>query len=154
MVLVGTDERTPTYLGSDFLRARPSRSPYVNWKRTKKGVTVYTGGKKISLDSIGATVWEACDGSNTVEDIARILNQRFMLGVGEAENSLSIYFGQLVKKRLIFLRFGEAQATTEGPLFSEMPPMSNESTVFCGYCGAQNSGISNFCLKCGRRLVK
>lgn len=150
----GATENRPVYLGSDFLKARPARNPYVSWKRTRKGFVIYTRGKKISLDGIGSTVWEACDGRRTVEDIARILNEKFAMDVGEAERSLSIYFEQLVKKGLVFLGFGETQATAEGPPRNGTPPTPDESAVFCGYCGAQNSGISNYCLKCGQRLVK
>ncbi len=145
------------FSGIDFLKVKPARNPYVNWKRTKKGVMVYAYGKKIDLDNIGATVWEACDGRNTVEDIARILNGKYMMTVGEAETSLSIYFEQLVKKGLVFMKL-EMQTRVEEP--PERPPYGNVfsasdgATIFCGYCGAQNPRISNFCLKCGQRLVK
>jgi len=151
-------EHKSTSWGSNFLGARPTRNPYVNWKETKKGVVIYLRGKKISLDNIGSTVWKACDGRNTVEDISRVLNERYMLSVGEAERSLNIYFEQLVKKGLVFIKFGETQATTERPPerppYNGMLPASDGSTVFCGYCGTQNSKISNYCIKCGQKLVK
>ncbi len=151
-------EHKSMYFGSGFLKAKPARNPYVSWKETKKGVTIYTRGKKISLDNIGATVWEACDGRNTVEDIARILHEKYVMSVSEAETSLSIYFEQLVKKGLVFIKPEETRARaeelSERPPYSEMLPAYDGSTIFCGYCGAQNSRISNYCIKCGQKLVK
>jgi len=34
------------------------------------------------------------------------------------------------------------------------PPASDVPVVFCGFCGAQNSRISNYCLRCGQKLEK
>ncbi len=31
----------------------------------------------VALDEVGSAVWEACDGSNTVRDIAALLSERF-----------------------------------------------------------------------------
>jgi hypothetical protein len=146
------------FLGSDFLKAKPARNPYVSWKKTKKGVLIFARWKKIDLDKTGTTVWEACDGRNTVGDIAQILHEKYMMSVSEAETSLSVYFEQLVKKGLVFMKPEETRARAEEPSerppYNEAPPASEESTIFCGYCGTQNSRISNYCIKCGQKLVK
>jgi len=152
-------EHKSVYLGSDFLKVKPARNPYVSWKKTKKGVMIFARGKKIDLDKTGATVWEACDGENTVEDIAQILHEKYMMNVSEAETSLSVYFEQLVKKGLVVFIKPEktrarAEELSERPPYNGMLSASDGSMIFCGYCGAQNSGISNYCLKCGQRLVK
>ena len=134
------------YSGSNFLKVKPTRSPYVSWKKTRKGVKIFTSEKKISLDKIGTTVWEMCDGKNTVEDIAQILHGKYNMMMSEAETALSVYFEQLIKKGLVVLpAFEETQTRVEE---------SDGSIVFCGYCGAQNSRISNYCLRCGQKLVK
>ena len=147
------------YFGSDFLKVKPARNPYVSWKKTKKGVRISTNEKKIILDKIGTTVWEACDGENTVKDIAQILHEKYNMAMSEAETSLSEYFEQLVKKGLVVLLTpDETQArveeTSERPPYTKILPAFNGSVVFCGFCGAQNSRISNYCLKCGQKLVK
>jgi hypothetical protein len=81
-----------------------------------------------------------------------------MMNVSEAETSLSVYFEQLVKKGLVFIEPEETRARaeelSERPPYNGMLPASDGSTIFCGYCGAQNSRISNYCLKCGQVLVK
>ena len=153
------EEPKSMYVGSDFLKVKPARNPYVSWKKTRKGVRIFTGEKKIDLDKIGTTVWDACDGKNTVEDIAQILNEKYNMVMSEAERSLSVYFEQLVKKGLVVLLAPEetrarVEELSERPPYTEMLPASDESVVFCGYCGAQNSRITNYCLKCGQKLVK
>ena len=151
-------ENKSTYLEGDFLRVKPTRNPYVSWKKTRKGVRIFTREKKIDLDSIGATVWDACDGKNTVEDIAQILHEQYSMMMGEAEASLRVYFEQLVKKGLVVLLEPQetqagAEELSERP-YAEMLPTFDRSMVFCGYCGAQNSRNSNYCLRCGQKLVK
>jgi hypothetical protein len=147
------------YLGSDFLKVKPTRNPYVSWKKTKKGVRIFTSEKKIDLDKIGATVWEMCDGENTVEDIAQILHEKYEMMMSVAERSLSVYFEQLVKKGLVVLLGLEetqvrVEELSERSQYTETLPASDGSVVFCGYCGAQDSRISNYCLRCGQKLVK
>jgi hypothetical protein len=154
----GTTEHKSTYPGSDFLKVKPTRNPYARWKKTKKGVRVTTSEKKIDLDKIGTTVWEACDGQNTVEDIAKILHEKYNMVMDEAETSLTVYFEQLAKRGLVVLRAPEEtpariQETYERP-YAEMLPKPDMTIVFCGYCGTRNSGISNYCLRCGQKLEK
>jgi hypothetical protein len=157
--LDGTEKHKSVYLGTDFLKVKPARNPSIRWKRTRKGVKIFTIKKRIELDKIGATVWEMCDGENTVEDIAQALYREYNLMTGEAEKSLSIYLEQLVEKGLIVLpAFEETQARAEEPSEkspqAKMLPTSDGSVVFCGYCGTQNSRTSNYCLRCGQKLVK
>jgi hypothetical protein len=152
-------EHKSMYQGSDFLKVKPARNPYVRWKETKKGVRIFTSGKRIDLDKIGMTVWEACDGKNTVEDIAQILHEKYEMVMSQAEMSLSIYFEQLAKKGLVVFQVPEEtrariEELSERPPYTEMLPASDGSVVFCGYCGTQNSRISNYCLRCGQKLVK
>ena len=147
------------YLGSDFLKVKPARNPYVRWEKTEKGVRIITSEKKIELDKIGATVWEVCDGENTVEDIAQILHEKYKMMMTEAEMSLSVYFEQLAKKGFVVLIVpkemrARIEELSERPPYTEMPPASDVSVVFCGYCGAKNSRISNYCLRCGQKLKK
>jgi hypothetical protein len=156
--LEGTAERKSMYPGSDFLKVRPGRNPYARWKKTKKGVRVTTSEKKIDLDKIGTTVWEACDGQNTVEDIARILREKYNMVMKEAETSLIVYLEQLAKRGFVVLPAPEEtqariQETYERP-YAEMLPEPDMTVVFCGYCGTRNSRTSNYCLKCGQKLEK
>ncbi len=155
----GDAEHNSVYLGSDFLKVRPARNPSVSWKRTRKGIRVTTGEKKFDLDKIGATVWEACDGGNTVGDIAQILHEKYRMIVSEAETTLRTYFEQLAQKGLVVFALPEEmrdriEELPERPPYTEMPPASDVPVIFCGYCGTKNSRLSNYCLRCGQKLEK
>ncbi len=98
-----------------------------------------------------------CDGENTVEGIAQIIYKNLDVSMSEAKTSLSSYFEQLAKKGLIvFIVTMEMQDRIKE--LSEKLPYTvvpaGLYVVFCGYCGAQNSKISNYCLRCGQKLRK
>jgi len=57
--------------------------------------------KRIQLDEVGSTVWELCDGENTVKEIVDHLCQKYKLLPREAEVSLSSYLNTLAKRGLI-----------------------------------------------------
>ncbi len=111
---------------SEFLRIRPVRNEYVNWKKDDEGVVEISipleqpipgdkvmgkimsklipespKEKKIKLDKIGSKVWELCDGKRTVKEIIDALNREYKMMPIEAEASLRVYFGQLAKRGLI-----------------------------------------------------
>lgn len=58
---------------------------------------------KVQLDELGSTVWEACDGENTVEEIATILNNKFGKSVEPVYERLAMFFQNL--HRLKFIRY-------------------------------------------------
>ncbi len=116
-------EKAPEIPRSEVLRMRPVRNPGVEWEKTGKGIRLIIPlrepkakkekgimskivpqapkEKRIDLDKVGALVWDLCDGKNTVDDIARRLNEKYKLMPTEAELSLNTYLQQLSKRKLI-----------------------------------------------------
>ncbi|MCS7192587.1 MAG: PqqD family protein [Armatimonadetes bacterium] len=57
--------------------------------------------RQIELDEIGSFVWQLCDGSHTIADIAERLQKRYQLSRREAFASLIEFLSQLKRKGLI-----------------------------------------------------
>lgn len=62
--------------------------------------------RQIELDEIGSFVWRLCDGSHTIADIAKALQQCYQLSRREAFASLSEFLNQLQKRGLIKFQEG------------------------------------------------
>lgn len=59
---------------------------------------------KIRLDSIGSFIWEKCDGSSTVKELAEDLKSNFGNNVEPLYNRLSLFLQSLEKNRFIFYK--------------------------------------------------
>jgi hypothetical protein len=59
------------------------------------GDTMYT------ITAVGADIWRAIDGTNTVEDIAELLLAAYDIDRETVEKDLRDYLGELVAKNLI-----------------------------------------------------
>lgn len=57
--------------------------------------------RQIELDEIGSFVWQLCDGSHTIAEIAEALQKRYQLSRREAFASLAEFLNQLQKRGLI-----------------------------------------------------
>ena len=55
----------------------------------------------VNLDDIGSSVWRACDGRATVQEIARVLEAEFGERIAPAHERLGKYFTELERGRLI-----------------------------------------------------
>lgn len=108
----------------EFSRQKPRWSEQVEWKLQGEKVVIkvkrsdflgtvlrwFTSRpiyRQIELDEIGGLVWQLCDGSHSVADIAAELQQRYQLSQREALVSLSEFLNQLQKRGLI--RWQEAK---------------------------------------------
>ncbi len=63
--------------------------------------------RKIELDRIGSDVWEACDGSRSVEGITRLVCDKYRLNRRQGETSVTAYLRLLAERRLIGLANAE-----------------------------------------------
>jgi hypothetical protein len=99
----------------EFLKSKPIRNPSVGWSKAPSGeigirpVSVEKKPKKrknmlIALDSLGSFVWERCDGTHNVEEIARELSGEYKITDQEAQISLGAFLPQLAAKGLIEIR--------------------------------------------------
>ncbi|MCS7265828.1 MAG: PqqD family protein [Armatimonadetes bacterium] len=89
----------------DKVIVKVSRSDWIaSLLRRITSRTVY---RQIELDEIGSFVWNLCDGSHTVADIAEALQKRYQLSRREAFASLAEFLSQLQRKGLI--NFEEAK---------------------------------------------
>lgn len=114
----GRQRRLPTEL---YLKSRPTRNALVEAHEFDGGVrltaplqTQGTGfmgllakwakmpdTKEFELETVGAYVWDLCDGQHTTEGIARKLRERFKMNRLEAETALGAFLETLSRRRLI-----------------------------------------------------
>ncbi len=110
-----------------MLNSRPARNELLSWQKTEAGEVQITvrhqdtwkvrllskifyipRERKITLDALGAEVWQMCTGRATVAQMIEALSQKYQLNRKEAEVSLLSYLKTLGQKRFIgFLLEGD-----------------------------------------------
>jgi hypothetical protein len=102
------------------LQARPVRNPSLKWEALDSGevqvvlprrrdmmgkllssVFYVPPSKPVSLDVVGARVWQLCDGEHSVNDIAEALMEEHKLHRREAEVSLTEFLKMLGKRNML-----------------------------------------------------
>ncbi len=114
--------RRPNIDRSEALAIIPVRNPVVDWERTD-GEVVLTipmrkdwlarlirrlvrnlpESRKIALDEVGSSVWEACDGDRSIDDVVSTISKDYKLTRREAEASVTMFLQTLAKKGLVGL---------------------------------------------------
>lgn len=113
-------KKKPRLTRDAMLESRPARNELLAWEKTEEGevrITVtrqetwktrllsklfYIPEKRtITLDEVGAEVWQMCDGRNSVADMIEGLRDRYKLDRKEAEVSLLSYLKTLGQKRFV-----------------------------------------------------
>ena len=103
-----------------ILNAFPLRNQLITWEMDDKGEASLVIPQKdkllvrltsklfmlpdkrvVVLDSIGAFVWEMCDGEHTISQIIKALQKKHQLTRKEAETSLFTFIKQLGKRNFI-----------------------------------------------------
>lgn len=103
-----------------ILKAFPLRNQLINWELDDKGeaslvipqkekfwvkltskLFMLPNKRVVVLDSIGAFVWEMCDGKHTISQIIKALQKKHQLTRKEAETSLFTFIQQLGKRNFI-----------------------------------------------------
>ncbi|MCG9129148.1 PqqD family protein [Candidatus Poribacteria bacterium] len=74
----------------------------------------------VVLDSIGAFVWELCDGEHTISQIIKALQKKHQLTRKEAETSLFTFIKQLGKRNFIGFAIPTEDKTIED--IAQKPP--------------------------------
>jgi hypothetical protein len=117
------------------LEARPVRNPSLKWEALDNGevqiilprrrdamgkllssVFYVPPSKPVSLDVVGARVWQLCDGEHTVNDITEALMEEHKLHRREAEVSLTEFLKMLGKRNMVaFVVPTEFLETNEKP---------------------------------------
>lgn len=108
----------PTISREHLLKSRPLRNPFLEWVKDEKtglvSITIPLEEKKsiffptpkskvIQLDAIGSYLWPICDGSRTLNDIIKILCNKYKISPREAEVSFTAFLRVLMRRRLIGL---------------------------------------------------
>jgi len=112
--------RKPRLSREHALQARPVRNPALKWEALDSGevqvvlprrrdvmgkllssVFYVPQSKPISLDVVGARVWQLCDGEHTVNEIAEALMEEHKLHRREAEVSLTEFLKMLGKRNMV-----------------------------------------------------
>lgn len=103
-----------------MLDSRPARNELLEWEKTEAGevqikvtrqetwktrllskVFYIPEQRTITLDEVGAEVWQMCDGDTSVGDMIDSLRNRYKLDRKEAEVSLLSYLKTLGQKRFV-----------------------------------------------------
>lgn len=84
------------------------------WVRLLARVFYVPPHKKVSLDELGTTVWNLCDGKNSVREIVGQFAEKYKLSRKEAEVSLTEFLRQMARKRLIGLVISEPTPPDRG----------------------------------------
>jgi hypothetical protein len=115
-------ERPVQITREQAMSARPVRNPSIEATRDEKGevslkiprrktrfvnLLARFGGipehKIVTLDAIGAGVWDLCDGQHSVKDLVAAVADKHKLSRKEAEVSLVTYLRQLAQRGIIAL---------------------------------------------------
>ena len=113
-------KKQPKLNRSAMLNSRPARNEALAWDKTDDGevrITVVRQDswkirllskvfyipkeRKITLDEVGAQVWQMCNGHHTVAQMIEQLSHTYQLNRKEAEVSLLAYLKTLAQKRFV-----------------------------------------------------
>jgi TATA-binding protein-associated factor Taf7 len=131
--------RKPKLSRKQALSARPVRNPALKWEKLDGGeVRIilprrddHTGkvlsflfyvpkSRPVTLDIVGARVWELCDGEHTVDDLVEELVEEHRLHRREAEVSLTEFLKMLGKRNMV--AFIVPKEFVDGPDEGKKPP--------------------------------
>ncbi|MFO7946572.1 MAG: PqqD family protein [Armatimonadota bacterium] len=120
LVRVGVRKPEPKLTREQSMNAIPIRNPLLRWAENDKGEIVVAMDRrddwvgetmgwlfmvppkqKVELDDIGSSVWRACDGENTVNEIIEIIRREYKLSRREVEMSLTKYLQSLGQRKMI-----------------------------------------------------
>lgn len=86
------------------LHERPRRADDVVWRRGESdGVVVLNpnDGQYFSLDDVAGRIWDLCDGSRTVSEIAELLSAEYDAPAGEIGNDALVLLDELGREGLV-----------------------------------------------------
>ena len=127
-------KKKPRLTREAMLESRPARNELLAWEKTEAGEVRITVTRQetwktrllsklfyiperrtITLDEVGAQVWQMCDGHTSVARMIDGLRERYKLDRKEAEVSLLSYLKTLGQKRFIgFLVEGDRKPASRG----------------------------------------
>lgn len=101
---------------SGLLGGRPRRHPDLAWRNWGGQVVILApsghdpaappaqrDGAEHDLNEVGSLVWELCDGSHTVAEIARRLTEEFEVDSTTAERDAADFISELAGRKLVLL---------------------------------------------------
>jgi len=91
--------------------------------------------RKLELDEIGSDVWEMCDGTRTVEAIARSICDKYRLNRRQAETSVVAYLKSLHERNLVALTVKTAAASASA---TTRPAASSGAAKGAGVSGGRS----------------
>ncbi|MFP3903737.1 MAG: PqqD family protein [Armatimonadota bacterium] len=133
LVRVGLRQPEPKLTREQSMNAVPIRNPLLQWAEKDNGEIVVAMDRrddwvgeamgwlfmvppkqKVELDDIGSSVWRACDGENTVNDIIEIIRREYKLSRREVEMSLTKYLQSLGQRKMIGFKVDRETAEAAG----------------------------------------
>lgn len=85
------------------LHERPRRVDDVVWRRGEEGVVVLNpnDGQYFSLDEVGGRIWDLCDGSRSVTEIAEVLSTEYEAPAAEIGTDALELLAELDREGLV-----------------------------------------------------
>lgn len=90
------------------------------WVKWTSKIFMLPDKRVVVLDSIGAFVWQMCDGKHTISQIIKALQKKHQLTRKEAETSLFTFIQTLGKRN--FIQFAIPQETKQNQAAAQKPP--------------------------------
>lgn len=131
-------KKRPDVDRSKILKAFPLRNQLITWEMEDSGeaslvipqkekfwirltgkIFMLPDKRVVVLDTIGAFVWEKCDGKHTISQIIKALQNKHQLTRKEAETSLFTFIKMLGKRN--FIQFAIPKEDNQNALTSQKP---------------------------------
>ncbi len=94
-------------LETDILkRSRPSMHPSITCKLNGDTMSLYGKGKTrpvCTINGVGRTIWEACNGKNTCRDISKHIHKKYLVSPHQAYVDCLAFLSVLKTKGVILL---------------------------------------------------
>lgn len=85
------------------LSSSPQRSEDLVWRKIEGEIVILTeDGQKIhTLNSVGGAIWELADGSKNIDEIAKILTERFDVSPEQAQSDIIEFCSEMADENIL-----------------------------------------------------
>lgn len=85
------------------IKSTPTRAEDLVWREIEGEIVILTeDGKNIhTLNTVGSVIWELIDGQRDVEDISKILRDKYDVSLEEAQKDTLEFLEELANKNIL-----------------------------------------------------
>ena len=81
--------------------AQPSSNPAAEQREGSSVAGGLTDGAEHDLNEVGSRIWELCDGTRSVREMAQALVEEFEVDLGTAERDAADFVADMLRQRLL-----------------------------------------------------